>query len=202
MTISSLGKANKCGYHSISMSIQELETCGYLKRIQQKDEKGRFSEMLWFTTSPHEPLLENPISENSTSENSTHKNNKEKKTKEKNQDYKNVPRETFQKFWDAYPRKVAKKSAEKIFLNLEPDDQIKAIDGAEGLKADPNLPEKQFIPHPATWLNRGGWEDEAHPSRDKSFPKNAELPTARLWVKRMHDMGEHFECRKGEFGCK
>lgn len=24
----------------------------------------------------------------------------------------------------------------------------------------------------------------------------------REWVKDMHDMGEHFECKKGEFGCK
>jgi hypothetical protein len=31
---------------------------------------------------------------------------------------------------------------------------------------------------------------------------NAEIPDARAWVKQMHDIGEHFECREGEFGCK
>jgi len=31
---------------------------------------------------------------------------------------------------------------------------------------------------------------------------NAEIPDARAWVKQMHDLGEHFECRPGEFGCK
>ena len=30
----------------------------------------------------------------------------------------------------------------------------------------------------------------------------AEIPDARAWVKQMHEMGEHFECRPGEFGCK
>jgi predicted transcriptional regulator len=30
----------------------------------------------------------------------------------------------------------------------------------------------------------------------------AEGPEKRAWVKAMHDMGEHFECREGEFGCK
>jgi len=30
----------------------------------------------------------------------------------------------------------------------------------------------------------------------------AEIPDARAWVKQMHDLGEHFECRAGEFGCK
>lgn len=30
----------------------------------------------------------------------------------------------------------------------------------------------------------------------------AEGPGHRDWVKQMHDIGEHFECRPGEFGCK
>jgi hypothetical protein len=30
----------------------------------------------------------------------------------------------------------------------------------------------------------------------------AEIPDARAWVKQMHELGEHFECRAGEFGCK
>jgi predicted transcriptional regulator len=31
---------------------------------------------------------------------------------------------------------------------------------------------------------------------------NAEIPDARAWVRQMHELGEHFECRAGEFGCK
>jgi predicted transcriptional regulator len=31
---------------------------------------------------------------------------------------------------------------------------------------------------------------------------NAEIPDARAWVKQMHDLGEHWECKPGEFGCK
>lgn len=27
-------------------------------------------------------------------------------------------------------------------------------------------------------------------------------PTPRGWVRDMHDIGEHWECRRGEFGCK
>jgi hypothetical protein len=30
----------------------------------------------------------------------------------------------------------------------------------------------------------------------------AEIPDARAWVRQMHELGEHFECRPGEFGCK
>lgn len=32
--------------------------------------------------------------------------------------------------------------------------------------------------------------------RDRSYPE------PRAWVQDLHDMGEHFECRPGEFGCK
>jgi hypothetical protein len=35
---------------------------------------------------------------------------------------------------------------------------------------DPNLPDEQFIPHPATWLNAGGWDDPPFPSRIESRP--------------------------------
>jgi len=30
----------------------------------------------------------------------------------------------------------------------------------------------------------------------------AEIPERRAWVKALHDQGEHWECRDGEFGCK
>jgi len=30
----------------------------------------------------------------------------------------------------------------------------------------------------------------------------AEGPTQRAWVQKMHEMGEHWECRAGEFGCR
>lgn len=31
---------------------------------------------------------------------------------------------------------------------------------------------------------------------------NADIPGYRDWVKGLHDIGEHWECRAGEFGCK
>lgn len=68
----------------------------------------------------------------------------------------------FQTFWELYPRKVAKRAAEKSWSRLNKQDQ------EEVLKALPNHiqywkikdTEKDYIPHPATWLNQGRWEDE------------------------------------------
>ncbi len=72
----------------------------------------------------------------------------------------------FDAFWNAYPRKVGKVEAKKVFdakARSVPASTI--IDGALRLASDPNLPETQFIPHPATWLRRGGWDDEPLPAR-------------------------------------
>ncbi len=72
----------------------------------------------------------------------------------------------FDAFWNAYPRKVGKADAKNAFDRKSrsvPASTI--IEAATRFARDPNLPETQFIPHPATWLRRGGWEDEPLPPR-------------------------------------
>ena len=82
----------------------------------------------------------------------------------------NIPQndidESFNLFWKTYPRKSARDEAMRAFrkaLKRASFDSILA--GTIRLVNDPNKPEKQFIPYPATWLNRGGWEDEPYPVR-------------------------------------
>ncbi|MHA3682810.1 hypothetical protein ACXR2W_00920 [Leucobacter sp. HY1908] len=76
----------------------------------------------------------------------------------------------FAAFYSSYPRKVGKAAARKAFVaavKRAGSAQV-VVDGARRFAADPNLPsgaERNFIPHPSTWLNRDGWEDEALPPR-------------------------------------
>lgn len=75
----------------------------------------------------------------------------------------------FDAFWDAYPRRVRKDRARKAFASAcRRASAEEIIEGAKRLAADPNLPDKQFIPHPTTWLNGGGWDDEPLPDRTPS----------------------------------
>ena len=72
--------------------------------------------------------------------------------------------ERFDSFWHAYPRKRSKGQAERAFLKISPDEQLLAtmiatIERAT-TSADWLREEGRFIPHPATWLNARGWEDE------------------------------------------
>ncbi len=75
-----------------------------------------------------------------------------------------VQSEGFQKFWESYPRKVAKKRAESIWNRLKPDETlIKRIIADVVVRSSSEDWTKgggQFIPHPATYLNGERWEDE------------------------------------------
>lgn len=81
------------------------------------------------------------------------------------------PPSRFEEFWGVYPRKVGKDKARTAYASAtRRADENAVIVGAMRVASDPNLPEKQFVPHPTTWLNRGGWEDEALPSKDGAPP--------------------------------
>lgn len=71
----------------------------------------------------------------------------------------------FSEFWNIYPRKVEKIAARKAFDKAWGLAGEEVIKGARRLADDPNLPPKQFIPYPASWLNAGGWENEPYPER-------------------------------------
>jgi len=86
------------------------------------------------------------------------------KSKRREREDKSVGNEKFDLFWTAYPKKVAKKYARKAWDKLDITDSLQtsilaAIElqkGTEAWQKDGG----QFIPHPATWLNGGNWENE------------------------------------------
>jgi len=69
---------------------------------------------------------------------------------------------TFDMFYKLYPRKVGRFMANKSFNKLKKADRKLAYDGLlDYIKFwNHNKTEKQFIPHPSTWLNQRRWEDE------------------------------------------
>jgi hypothetical protein len=107
----------------------------------------------------------------------------------------------FDQFWAVYPRKKGKGQARTAFEKaLTKTDIDTILAGVEAYKEHEDMYDPQFIAHPSTWLNGERWEDEHVEA--KVVPKSPYVGSEREWVKEMHDMGEHFECREGEFGCK
>ncbi len=68
----------------------------------------------------------------------------------------------FQAFWDMYPRRVGKRTAFMTFEAAKKRATVTEImRGAYEMQVQVDEGrEMQFVPHPSTWLNRDGWEDE------------------------------------------
>ena len=75
----------------------------------------------------------------------------------------------FDQFWTLYPRKTSKQSASKAFAKLKDHDQQAAINNISRLYAETPV---QFVPHAATYLNQGRWEDQVIPRNATFNPLN------------------------------
>lgn len=88
---------------------------------------------------------------------------------------------SFDEWWAIYPRKVAKKHAQGAWRKLRADERQAAMDALPAHVAhwrERYGDDRTFIPHPATWLNGGRWEDELDPIVE---PKPASRPVAEAW---------------------
>ena len=165
----------KDGRSSIRSGLKELEENGYLVRSRVRDESGKLTSAEWTVSDKPmlgNPMLENPMLENPMLENRTQYNTKEYNTKEFIT--KDIPpispkgktdcSDLFNRFWDAYPKHIAKQSAVKAFEKLKPDEKLlEAMLKAIEMQKESKQWEKDggaFIPYPATWLNQRRWEDE------------------------------------------
>ena len=97
---------------------------------------------------------------------------------------------TFQDFYSLYPRKMARKDAERAWNRLTPTQQ------KECLEALPNYlkywkikeTQKDYIPYPASFLNQERWTDEL----DLEPNKKPELPwysTEELTTRKAQEVG-------------
>lgn len=80
---------------------------------------------------------------------------------------------TFQDFYASYPKKVARKDAEKAWAKLSLEERAKALEALPTHLRYWEIrgTEKEFIPHPASWLNGARFEDELDLS--ERVPKTA-----------------------------
>jgi len=96
----------------------------------------------------------------------------------------------FEEFYKKYPRKVAKKDAEKAWKKLKPEDRqlaIKAIDLHIQYWELQNT-DRAYIPYPASWLNGERYNDEI----TLEAPKEKEIPwtsTEELTLKKGKEIG-------------
>lgn len=140
-----------------------------------------------------------PYEDDNDNENDKHNDNDNDDTPTNRGAYRNG--ELFEKFWNAYPRKVGKGAAEKAFKKYKPDDTLLSV-MLSALSAQKRSEQwhkdgGQFIPYPATWLNQRRWEDDTgmdapdsdgSPTEDGTPPGDPpELPPDIARAKQQHE---------------
>ena len=83
-----------------------------------------------------------------------------------------VNEDIFNQFWKEYPKKVGKDKCQKWFKTHKVTSELlnKMLDTISKFKQSKGWLKDngQYIPHPYTWLNRGGWNDELEESSNNS----------------------------------
>jgi hypothetical protein len=155
MSISSLARFNKTGVDTIKSAVKELELYGYLKRSekQEHNEDGTFADYVWTTADPFQnPDTVKPASGKQDTKNTITKEQQPIKNKQENTDT------GFDKFWEIYPKKIAKADALKAWkkaIKTKTADELLKVTKAY---AESKLPDITYIPYPASWLNKGLYE--------------------------------------------
>jgi hypothetical protein len=101
------------------------------------------------------------------------------------------PRDGFEQWYAIYPRHEAPKRARKAFTAVERSGEVTFADlmaATRRFAASVAGKERQFIPHPATWLNGGCWADE-QPSATVATRATGQTP-AGFWAHRESDQFE------------
>lgn len=102
------------------------------------------------------------------SEADTESETKKTPTKKRVLKTQSMPVAEFDEFWNVYPRKIARGTAEKAWKAAsKTTDAQTIIESAKQYAAVMSAQEKTFIKHPATWLNGKCWLDELPPPAEK-----------------------------------
>jgi hypothetical protein len=89
-----------------------------------------------------------------------------------------MSQDSFDRFWAAFPRRVAKQAAQRAWTEINPPAALEEI-MIVALQWQSRQPAwtkdgGAYVPHPATWLRGRRWEDEPFD------PVSAPMPVERL----------------------
>ena len=159
------------GRKSINAGLQELEQNGYLLREKQSSGKVVYvlkSQMTKMDIRLLEPDVQNGKEpKRQIAEMGTISNKEGEVIKNSSNTTPIVPtgdEMDFELFWSSYPRKVGKEAARRSWAKTKGKRPtinvlLKAVEDQKKTEQW-NKDRGAFIPHPATWLNQGRWDDE------------------------------------------
>lgn len=81
---------------------------------------------------------------------------------------------TWDTFWTLWPRKVARKEAQKAWDRLTPAEQQAAILALPDWRRVWSAKDMQYVPHASTWLHGERWDDELPPEFQRVRQRQSE----------------------------
>ena len=150
-------------------------------KISKSGEQVSAEMLCPFNTDVVQPLYtdakdNNKYINNKINNNIYAQNFSEEKKEHKNKLSKNLS-ELFEKFYKNYPKKKGKHRAYRWFKTHKPDEALvaKMIEATNQQKEtfDWKKQNGKYIPHPATWLNGGNWENEIRPEEIAQVSENS-----------------------------
>ena len=122
----------------------------------------------------------------SLSSNTIKQDTKNKAIKKQNKELNELQEKQFDKFWQAYPKKVSKKQAQKSWKKINPSLELfeKILKALEMVKQTEQWKKDngKYVPYPATWLNQERWTDEINMMQDNK-PVNEQEPKKKTVYK-------------------
>ena len=164
---------------TISATIASLAETGYIAiEIIRDGSNAVVTRKIWVQANAQKAAeqVSDPIEENfqDIKENNTSNNNNPHTPKGED--------ELFDQFWQAYPKRVAKKPARRAWDKHVDNDLLAKILAALAWQKrtdDWQRDGGRYIPNPATWLNGGRWEDEHNPVPEDKQARGG----GRKWLK-------------------
>ena len=137
-------------YEEKAQALSEAGKRGAKKRWQMASDDMCQNRVV--TIKDNHPIT----SDSHPTENKNENDNKDKKREQK------ASVLMFERFWNVYPKRVAKQTALKSFLKLKVTEELlqQMITALEQQIKSEQWQDARYIPNPSTWLNQERWNDE------------------------------------------
>lgn len=157
-----LEHTTKCRKEIRQNVVRDTTKCRTSIKYSNKDSNNIY------THSENEQVY-NHESDNHSS-NTIKQETKNKAIKKQNKELNELQEKQFDKFWQAYPKKVSKKQAQKSWKKINPSLELfeKILKALEMVKQTEQWKKDngKYVPYPATWLNQERWTDEINMMQD------------------------------------